>query len=147
MDTRIILFCLACLLLALLAILPLIDRLRRRRKPPEAAAADLDLFGKKRPVLTVKLPDGTLLRLTTPCKSVSDRFEDIGTLLDRIAQGHAAPEDIDSLYALMAVVLARNLDHIVISQKHLEETMSADDCVEFFAAYMDFLTKEISSKN
>ena len=37
-----------------------------RKQQPAPVVADLDLFGKKRPVMTVKLPDGTVLRLTTP---------------------------------------------------------------------------------
>ena len=48
---------------------------------------------------------------------------------------------------LLAVVLSRNLDNTVVPQERLEAIMTADDCVEFFAAYMDFLTREISAKN
>lgn len=118
-----------------------------RKQQPAPVVADLDLFGKKRPVMTVKLPDGTVLRLTTPCKAVSDRFEAIGTLLDRIATGQAGAGDIAELYTLLAAVLARNLDNITVPEERLETIMTADDCVEFFAAYMEFLTKEISSKN
>lgn len=139
--------CMAVLMLLVIAVMPVVILLNRRKSPSTKTVTDLDLFGKKRPVMTVKLPDGTILRLTTPCKAVSDRFEDIGALLERIAQGHAAPDDIDDLYALLAVVLARNLDNAEISQAHLERIMTADDCVEFFAAYMEFLTKEISAKN
>ena len=54
---------------------------------------------------------------------------------------------IAELYTLLAAVLARNLDNITVSEESLEAIMTADDCVEFFAAYMDFLTKEIRSKN
>ena len=133
------------IVLALLLVVSLFRR--HREKHPAPVAADLDLFGKKRPVMTVKLPDGTVLRLTTPCKTVSDRFENIGALLDRIANGQTAAEDISELYMLLAVVLSRNLDNTVVPQERLEAIMTADDCVEFFAAYMDFLTREISSKN
>ena len=119
----------------------------RKQQKPAPVVADLDLFGKKRPVRTIKLPDGTVLRLTTPCKAVSDRFEAIGALLDRIATGQAWAGDIAELYTLLAAVLARNLDNITVPEEHLETIMTADDCVEFFAAYMDFLTKEISAKN
>lgn len=138
----------AALALSIVLTFFLILSILRRRKPhPEPVATDLDLFGKKRPVMTVKLPDGTVLRLTTPCKAVSDRFEDIGVLLDRISNGQTEAEDIPELYMLLSVVLARNLDNIVVPQDRLEAIMTADDCVEFFAAYMDFLTKEITSKN
>lgn len=116
-----------------------------RRSEPEA---DIDLRGKNRPILRVRLPKmrGTLL-LTTPTKSMADALSNLGDLLSRIGQGSTKAADMRELYRACALILSDNRKHRKITAQHLAKTMTPDDCIDFLGEYLGWLTTLTSEKN
>lgn len=128
--------------------------LRREAKPAPAptvrfeGSAGCDLMGASRPVFVVKLPpDGQILHLTTPTKAMSDRFAEIGGVLDRLGKGKGADGDEDALFRLAADLLGDNLDRISMMPMALRRRCSTADIVKLLADYMGWLKGVIDAKN
>lgn len=129
---------------------------KREEKKPEPALskldpgkdAGIDLMGAPRQTFAATLPpDGKQLHLRVPTKSIADRFETIGRVIEHFEAKRQTIDDLDQLYIFAAMLLSNNLDGEDMTISTVRERLTADDVVVFLTAYMEWLTEVISSKN
>ena len=110
--------------------------------------AGIDLMGAPRPVFTAKLPpDGKTLKLKTPTKAISDRYEAVGEVIRHFEQEQQTLDDLEQLYLFAAMLLDNNLDGETVTVAAVRESLTPDDVIVFLAAYMEWLTGVIREKN
>lgn len=108
----------------------------------------IDLCGRERPVFEVKLPpDGKLLHLLTPTKATSDRFQEIGMLLERQEQGRLSPDGMEQLYKFAAILLSNNKEQCAFLPADVKERLSAEDIGALLQQYLLWLTDLIKARN
>lgn len=113
-----------------------------------AKDAGIDLMGEPRPVFTAKLPpDGKTLHLRTPTKTVADRFETIGQVIQHFEKKQQTLDDLEQLYIFAAMLLANNTENDNITVSIVHARLTPEDVIAFLTAYMDWLTGVIQSKN
>lgn len=110
--------------------------------------AGIDLMGAPRPVFTAKLPpDGKTLKLKTPTKAISDRYEAVGEVIRHFEQEQQTLDDLEQLYLFAAMLLDNNIDGETVTVAAVRESLTPDDVIVFLAAYMEWLTGVIREKN
>ena len=136
----------AITLIILLIAAALLFFFMRKNKPEQNA--DIDLRGRTRPRLTVRLPKrgGTLI-LTTPTKALADSLSNISELLTRIGEGNEKSADIRELYRVCAMILDGNIKGKEVTPMRLSRIMTPDDCLDFLGEYLGWLTKLTTEKN
>ncbi len=107
----------------------------------------LDLSAKERPTVGIILPDGMRLDVFTPTKSLRETFTFLGDALTKVANKTATDEDLDTMYDITARILSRNKQSITLSKSDLEERTDIEDITAILAAYIEFLTETVGSKN
>lgn len=106
-------------------------------------AAILDL-SKKKPTLSVKLPDETLIRIYTPTKGVLEEFVN---LMADIDAGANDADVLTKMYSMSAQIMSRNAGGRTITAKAVEEMLDYGDLIVFFKAYTNFVKELASEKN
>lgn len=150
--------CIVCMMISVAVTLLRDGRAKKKNEksnPRKAAtAADgtdappLDLFGRPRPTLPIVLPQsGTRMRITTPTKAVADMIPRWGALLEKVVDGTASREEIGELYDGVAMVLRGNIERLPIGAGDVRRLFTLDDIAEFYAGYLEFLTKLLEAKN
>lgn len=119
----------------------------RHQKEEKDATADIDLRGNHRPKLTVQLPHGRKLTLTTPTKAMSDALAPLGALLDRLGSGDTTAEAVAELYRYSAMLLGQNKEHKPVNAQRLERMLTPDDCIDFIGQYLTWLAALTNRKN
>ena len=110
--------------------------------------AGIDLMGAPRQTFAATLPlDGKQLHLRVPTKSIADRFETIGKIIEHFEAKRQTIDDLEQLYIFAAMLLSNNIDGEDMTVSTVRERLTADDVVVFLTAYMEWLTEVISSKN
>ncbi len=108
----------------------------------------VDLMGQERPVLAVTLPpDNMVIHLLTPTKAMSDRFAEMGNLLERLESGTLAFEGIEQLYKFASMLLSENRERRLFTVSELKSRCSSADVCGLMQLYLAWLTEVISSKN
>ncbi len=114
----------------------------------EERPAVFDLMGQERPTLAVALPpDRMVIHLLTPTKAMSDRFQAIGRLLERLEVGTLAFEGIEQLFKFAAMLLSENQEGRMFTVSELKSRCSAGDIGALLEMYLGWLTEVVKSKN
>ncbi|MBE6984308.1 MAG: hypothetical protein E7434_01600 [Ruminococcaceae bacterium] len=114
----------------------------------DGATVDCDLLGREKPCFSVKLPpDGKVLHLLTPTKAVSDRFQEIGKLLQQQEEGRLASDGVEALYKFTSFLVSNNRENFLLNVADLKARCSAEDIGGLLQAYLGWLTELVLSKN
>lgn len=101
----------------------------------------------KKQFLTTTLPDenNTTLFVLMPNKKLMDEL----VLLESTLQSadNTADAVMDELYSLVAKIMSRNKNDIVITKEKLEECIDFEDVIAYFKVYVAFVHKFANSKN
>ena len=135
-----------CVLIVLVMVLAMVALLVHHRRASRSTA-DIDLRRSARPRLTVQLPSGPRLTLSTPTKALADACSSLGGLLEDIGSGNVSDKNIDALYSHCAAILAGNQESYTVSVQRLKMILSPDDCIDFLDRYLSWLTGLINQKN
>ena len=108
----------------------------------------LDFTKSSKRFMAVNLIDDTSLLLRMPTKRVFDALVSIRDRLSNIKLDDL--QTINEVYALLAVILSNNLNHIEVSVEYLSDLLDFEDVSILYSGYMDFVkgvTNDPNSKS
>ena len=98
----------------------------------------LDLTGKNKTYLSIKMPDETIILVRQPTKRVLD------ALLELDEKMHATDltdaDGVREIYALLAEILSCNASRTPIELEYLEMEIDMVDLRAIYNAYVDFIS-------
>jgi len=107
----------------------------------------LDFSKVKKTYLSIKLLDGTEIKLTTPKKALFDELSTFYSTFEKLEENLSDMKVIDELYEISAKVMSCNKEGIEISTAQLENELDLEDIILFFNAYYDFVQALNNAKN
>lgn len=101
----------------------------------------------RKKTITVTLADEnqTKLFLMTPTKKILDKLLNMEELIKEETQENK--EAMNDLYSVCADILNRNKNGKKITQAQVEELLDFEDIIQFFEAYMEFVSNIVDEKN
>ena len=97
----------------------------------------LDFTKSSKRFMAINLIDNTSLMLRMPTKRVFDALVSIRARLTNLKLDDL--QTIDEVYALLAIILSNNLNHIEVSVEYLSELLDFEDVSILYSGYMDFV--------
>lgn len=103
----------------------------------------LDLTKFKKNYFDIKLPNGILLNVNTPTKSVYSSIINIQNEMSVKSE----IEVIADLYDLISVILSNNKQKKIISTQDVEEMLDFNMVQQILESYVGFITGVLNSPN
>ena len=97
----------------------------------------LDFTKSSKRFMAINLIDDTSLLLRMPTKRVFDALVSIRDRLSNLKLDDL--QTINEVYALLAVILSNNLNHIEVSVEYLSDLLDFEDVSILYSGYMDFV--------
>lgn len=105
---------------------------------------NLDFSKKKKPMLSVTLSDGSMIKLKTPSKGLLEVFTDVQDTLD---PDNVNSESVNQIYNVCREILNNNLKNESYSLEDVENLFDIEDAITLLGGYAEFIKEVIGSKN
>lgn len=103
---------------------------------------DFNLIKRHYLPITLNNEKKTHIDIMTPTKRMYDVIQQLPEL-----DGEVTPEELDTIYQVVARLMSDNKQRIRIEADELKECLDFDDLALFMAAYVAFLAEIASGKN
>lgn len=100
---------------------------------------------KKHLIVTLNDDNNTTLLVMSPTKKIMDLLVSIEETLR--SEDVQSQNQIDELYSLCYLILARNKGKVKINKEDIEECFDIEDIVIFLKEYMSFISMQMQGKN
>lgn len=107
----------------------------------------LNFTTMKKQYLTVTLPDGHTIMVSTPTKKVLSELVSLQESLEDIQSSDATLEDMDNLFSTCAKIMSCNKANEPITKTYLEDILDFQDVIIFFQSYTTFIGEVMRGKN